>query len=121
MELQQVVRDQNHGNLGQNCRTEPFSTDATLELCERERASIEPRHDLAIDDGTVRQQRGGGVELGEAVSHQLITTRPDEGSVAAPYHLRADAIPLPLGLPQAWLAERLQVLVQCVREKKGIG
>ena len=55
-------------------------------------------------------------DLGKALRHQLLAARPDVRASLAADHLRADAVPLPLGLPLVGVAERLELALERVGE-----
>src|SRR6185369_16578430 len=93
-----------------------LASDPPLELGKRQCAAALPWHDLAVDHGAVRKMIACLDELGIPVGHQLAAARPHEGAAVAPDELRADAVPLPLGLPLARVAERLELSVERVGE-----
>src|SRR5579883_665703 len=119
--FQQIEGHQDRRHLRQDLRAERLAADAPLHRAERERRAVLPRHDLAIEHGSLREARAGGGDFREAVCDELLAARPEERLAAAADQLRADAVPLPFDLPFAWVAEVLGRAFERVGEAEWIG
>src|SRR5205823_3429652 len=93
-----------------------LATDPAGKLDEGERSIVRPRHDLAFDDCAVRQIRRDGSDLGETSGDELSAAGPEIRLVAPANELGANAVPLPLDLPVARVAECLQLFFHGVGE-----
>ena len=85
-------------------------------------ADVPSFHGMTSPSSTVPSGRKSAAvgDLGKAVGHELLAARPDERLAVSPNHLRANAVPLPLGLPLAGIAERVELVFDRVREKERV-
>ena len=120
VEFQQVIGDQDHRNFRENFGTQHFAADAPLHLRERQRRSILPGKNFAVDDGAFGELGAQRLQFGEAVRDQFFAARPEKSSPLAPDQLRANAIPFPFDLPAGRIAEIRDIAFQGIGEAEGI-
>ena len=123
--LQQVVGHEAQRRLRQHLLGQQLAGDALLQQGEGRGLVLprQPGQHLAVQHGALGQRAQRGFELGEALGHQFLPTRPDPHLAGAAHHLGADAVVLPLHQPvghraQGGVGRRLR---QRVRQEEGVG
>ena len=119
--FEQVVREQACRRVPQHRRRQLVPADAALQHAERQRALAVERHDLAVDHRAVGQAGCRQMQLGKALRDELLAARPDERLASAADHLRANAVPFPLGEPLLPRSEVCRGTVERRRQVEGVG
>jgi len=94
-----IVDEQVTRHIRQQLPAYCFAIDATLQFGERQWLPIAPCKQVTVEHGAIRQPLGGRFDFGKAAGQQLFAATPQKSASATPHQLRANTVPLPLGLP----------------------
>jgi len=125
--LQQVIRKESDGCLGQQLLRHRLAVDARLQGLERRglRGTFRPDQQFAVQHRAVGQAAGRSHDFRETFGDQFFTARPQPHPPGTPNQLRADAVVLPFNQPQLrWPQRGVEFghgQGQRVRQKEGIG